>query len=217
MKLLVSYEAVDTDVPTAIDYRSATPMNEFNAGLLTRFGALNVRPDPINRCDGDNCSRADATALQRDVEQALSTIASQPAARLPVVDHMPEASLLLVDGDGEQAVYSLLRNRAHSNVAFMFGESLRYQPEKDTLTVYPGVLLSYPNFIFRVAHDDLKAFARTMQAVKSEKDFTRLVKRFGVRRTQTDFWTHFHAPLRYMEAHEPTQAGILDLNRYLNL
>ena len=46
---------------------------------------------------------------------------------------------------------------------------------------------------------------------------TALVERFGVRRTQTDFWTHFHAPLRYMEAHEPTQAGILDLNRYLNL
>ena len=99
----------------------------------------------------------------------------------------------------------------------MFGESLRYQPGKDTLTVYPGVLLSYPNFIFRVAHDDLSAFAGAMQAVESEKDFTALVERFGVRRTQTDFWTHFHAPLRYMEAHEPTQAGILDLNRYLNL
>ena len=217
LKLLVSYEDVDTEVPTAIDYHSATPMNEFNAGLLSQFGALNVRPDPINRCGGDNCSRADATALERDVEQALSAIASQPAARLPVVDHMPEASLLLVDGDGEQAVYSLLRNRAHSNVAFMFGESLRYQPEKDTLTVYPGVLLSYPNFIFRVERDDLKSFARAMRAVESKKDFIRLVERFGVRRTQADFWTHFHAPLRYMEAHEPTQAGILDLNRYLNL
>ncbi len=218
LKLLISYQDVDTDVPTAIDYRSATPMNEFNAGLLREFAALNARPDPINRCDGEDCSRAGATALERAVEQALSPIASRPAARLPVVDHMPEASLLLVDGDdGEQAVYSLLRNRAHSNVAFMFGESLRYQPEKDTLTVYPGVLLSYPNFMFRVARDDLKAFARAMQNVDSERDFTRLVDRFGVRRTRTDFWTHFHAPLRYMQAHEPTQAGILDLNRYLNL
>jgi len=218
LKLLISYQDVDTEVPTAIDYRTTTPMNEFNAGLLREFGALNARPDPINRCDGDDCSRADASALERAVEQALSPIASQPAARLPVVEHMPEASLLLVEGDdGEQAVYSLLRNRAHSNVAFMFGESLRYQPQKDTLTIYPGVLLSYPNFMFRVAENELPAFAEAIRNVEGEQDFTGVVERFGVRRTQPDFWTHFHAPVRYMEVHEPTQAGILDLNRYLNL
>ena len=56
-----------------------------------------------------------------------------------------------------------------------------------------------------------------MTNLQQLRHFTALVERFGVRRTQTDFWTHFHAPLRYMEAHEPTQAGILDLNRYLNL
>ena len=45
--------------------------------------------------------------------------------------------------DGAREVYSILRNRAHSNVAFMSAESLRYQPGLDTLTVYPEVLSSY--------------------------------------------------------------------------
>ncbi|MCQ6261417.1 fatty acid cis/trans isomerase [Alcanivorax sp. MM125-6] len=216
LKLLISYAEADTDTPTAIDYQTATPMNEFNAGLLEHFAAVNARPDPINRCGDDQCARSDASDLERRVETTLAPIASRPAADLPVVDWMPEASLLLVE-DGEDAtVYSLLRNRAHSNVAFMFGESLRYQPEKDTLTLYPGVLLSYPNFLFRVEAGELQAFADALAGARDEADFTALVERFGLRRTETDFWQHIHAPQRYMERHEPVQAGILDINRYGN-
>ncbi|MFP1683478.1 fatty acid cis/trans isomerase [Alloalcanivorax sp. C16-1] len=216
LKLLISYADADGETPTAIDYHSATPMAEFNAGLLSRFAAINARPDPINRCGDDECVRETASALERQVETALAPLASRPAADLPVINWMPEASLLLVDGDRDSTVYSLLRNRAHSNVAFLFGESLRYQPEKDTLTIYPGVLLSYPNFMFQVAAADLPAFAGAMEAARDEADFTALVERFGLRRTETDFWQRVQAPLRYMEQHEPIQAGILDLNRYGN-
>ena len=93
---------------------------------------------------------------------------------------------------------------------------LRYQPEKDTLTLYPGVLLSYPNFLFRVEAGELQAFADALAGARDEADFTALVERFGLRRTETDFWQHIHAPQRYMERHEPVQAGILDINRYGN-
>jgi hypothetical protein len=118
---------------------------------------------------------------------------------------------------GEQEIYSLFRNRAHSNVAFMMGESLRYQPPLDTLTLYPGVMASYPNFMFLVQDDQLQAFVSQMNAVKTEEDFTKLVDAYGIRRTHPEFWQYFHALDEYLEEHEPTQAGILDMNRYENL
>ena len=31
------------------------------------------------------------------------------------------------------------------------------------------------------------------------------------------FWTYFHDLTRYLEEHEPTEAGVLDMNRYENL
>jgi len=44
----------------------------------------------------------------------------------------------------------LIRNQELLNVAFIFGENLRREPEKDTLIVVPGFLGSYPNIFFGV-------------------------------------------------------------------
>ncbi|WP_197468733.1 fatty acid cis/trans isomerase, partial [Alcanivorax sp. HI0083] len=218
LRLAVSYESVDTTLPTDIPFDTSTPMNEFNDKLLTRFTELNARPDPINRCDGEHCQRADVSAWKQQADHTLSAISSRRAANLPVVNFMPEVSMVHVRGNqGEQEIYSLFRNRAHSNVAFMMGESLRYQPPLDTLTLYPGVLASYPNFMFLVQDDQLQAFVSQMEAVKTQEDFTKVVDAYGIRRTHPAFWQYFHALDQYLQEHEPTQAGILDMNRYENL
>ena len=131
---------------------------------------------------------------------------------------LPEVTMVRVEHhDGAQEVYTLFRNRAHSNVAFMMNEDMRYQPELDTITLYPGVLTSYPNFMFNLRTEDVDDFVKQMNAVEDGDDFTDLVTRFGVRRTHPRFWEYFHALTRYMEANEPTQAAVLDMNRYMNL
>ena len=76
---------------------------------------------------------------------------------------------------------------------------------------------SYPNFMFNLKADDTDAFVTAMTAVEDEGDFTRVVDRFGVRRTHPNFWTWFHDLTRYLETYEPTEAAILDMNRYENL
>ena len=118
---------------------------------------------------------------------------------------------------GKREAYSLVRNRAHSNVAFMTGESLRYQKGLDTLTIYPGVLTSYPNFMFNIAAQDVPAFVAAMEQVRDQAAFDQVVERWGIRRSHPQFWFYFHDLSRYIEETEPVEAGVLDMNRYKNL
>ena len=135
-----------------------------------------------------------------------------------MIDQLPEATLLRVElPAGEREVYSLLRNRAHSNVAFMLGEERRYQPALDTLTVYPGVLTSYPNFIFNVKAEQVAEFVAAMEQARDASAFAKLVERWGIRRTHPEFWRYFHDMSAYIQQTEPLEAGVLDMNRYENL
>lgn len=107
-------------------------------------------------------------------------LGSRPAGRLKIIHQLPEATLLRVElADGTREVYSLLRNRARSNVAFMYGEELRYQPALDTLTIYPGGLTSYPNFMFRLTAQEVPEFVRSMELVRDAQAFDSLVGRWG--------------------------------------
>ncbi|MOA32404.1 Fatty acid cis/trans isomerase (CTI) [compost metagenome] len=118
---------------------------------------------------------------------------------------------------GKREVYTALRNRAHSNVAFMMGESLRYQSGLDTLTIYPGVLSSYPNFMFDLKAGEAGAFVSALEQVREQADFDRVVERWGIRRSHPQFWFYFHDLDAYLRETEPVEAGVLDMNRYENL
>ena len=111
----------------------------------------------------------------------------------------------------------LPRNRAHSNVAFLLGEETRYQPGLDTLTVYPGVLSSYPNFMFNIPAGQVPAFVEAMERAQDEPAFERIVERWGIRRSHPQFWYYFHDLSQYIQETEPVESGVLDMNRYENL
>jgi hypothetical protein len=219
LKMLIDYESPDLRSPTAESYDTLNPKAELAKRLLQRFHRINASPDPINRCGGGNfCYRAAQPEYIRKSDQALSRLASTPARELPVIDSLPEISLLRIyRADGQREIYSMLRNRAHSNVAFMMGEDMRYQAQKDTLTIYPGVLGGYPNFAFNIPEAEVEDFVAAMRAVKSGKDFAAIVQRWGVRRTSPVFWEIFHDFTTYLKEKETTEAGILDMNRWENL
>ena len=218
IKLWLDYQSIDNDTPTALKLDKKDPKRDFAQQLLARYGDLNARPDPINRCAGAYCSRPDIAPVFQDAEQALSRLTSRPAAGLKVIEQLPEATMLRVEAaDGRREVYSLLRNRAHSNVAFMLGEAYRYQPGLDTLTIYPGVLSSYPNFMFDVLAADVPAFVAAMEQARDGAAFERIVQRWGIRRSHPQFWGYFHDLNDYIKETEPVEAGVLDMNRYENL
>ena len=112
---------------------------------------------------------------------------------------LPDATLVqIVHSDsqagGETELYTLVRNRRHSNVAFVLGESLRYEPEKDTLTVVPGLATVYPNFMFVVPAGELAQFAAAVadrSLVDSAGFVRRVVVKWGIRRSSPGFWSRF--------------------------
>jgi hypothetical protein len=218
VKMWLDYQKIDDDTPSGMKLDEKDPKRDFALKLAARAGTLNAAPDPINRCSSAYCSRPGISDSFAQVEQSLSHLTSRPAAGLKVIDYLPENTMLRIeDGTGKRVMYSMLRNRSHTNVAFLLGESYRYQPGLDTLTIYPGVLGSYPNFMFNVPAGDVSAFVAAMQQARHQVEFEKIVERWGVRRSHPLFWTYFHDLDRYVQETDPVEAGVLDMNRYENL
>ncbi len=212
------YQAIDSETPTGLDLPLENTWQVFGQQLLAHSATLNVTPDPINRCSGSACFNPALPPALQDAEQSLSRLTPLPAGAAPFILQLPEVTMLRVElPDGSRKVYSLLRNRAHTNVAFMLGESLRYEPEEDSLTVAPGVLGSYPNFLFNLKSAEVAQFVDSLLQVNDQTGFRQLVERWGVRRTHPQFWTYFNDLSQYIQDTDPIQAGVLDMNRFENL
>ena len=92
----------------------------------------------------------------------------------------------------------------------------RRTPHEDTLTVVRGVLGSHPNAFYVVPHARIAAFVDQVAALGGEADYAALQQEFGVRRTDPDFWSTSDRITEIYRAGWPSEAGLLDLNRYEN-
>lgn len=218
LKFGVFYEDIDDESPSQEKFLTDNPKQELVTRMLERFKPVNDMPhDPLNRCQNLKCSRPDQSAWIQRVDQALSTLAARPASELRGILHLPEVTFVRVrDEHNNPTVYTLLRERAHSNVAFMLGERLRYQPDKDRLTIFPGITGSYPNFIFDVPEDDIDKFVSQLGNADKSSHFVQIVNTWGVRRTHPNFWEILHDITAWQKERQPLLAGIFDINRYEN-
>jgi len=218
LKVAKTYEIVNEDMPVQIPYRTSDPKAEFVALVSAHLKSAVGSADVLNRCKQAPCYRADASTAERQAETSLQSLASKPASldTMRFIDFLPDVSFLRVStGKPDQDLaYTLVRNKTHSNVAFMLDEETRREPDQDTLTVYRGLLGSYPNFMFNVPLDRVEAFAAALHAVHTREQFMALVSRYGLSRTHPQIWTHFHWFVDYMRRNSPVEAGIYDLNRY---
>ncbi len=159
------------------------------------------------------CERSGASPAQRQVDAQLQTLAS---VRGPFVRYLPDLSLLRVRdaASGDVLVYTIVHDKAHKNVAFMFGEKSRRLPKDDILTILSGYYGSYPNFFFDVPLPSIGDFARQLRAVDGDAAFEAFVARWGVRRSSPRFWATADWFQTDFAARQPILAGLLDLDRY---
>ncbi|GAA3706323.1 fatty acid cis/trans isomerase [Oceanisphaera sediminis] len=221
IKLFTSYADVDEQTPSRIEVTPRQPLADFGQQVLTALAPVAGPVDSLNRCQQPDCVKPDEPSTvngrQQDIEYQLKRLTGVTAARLPAIQWLPEVTLLRIESGDQRQIYSLIHNRDHTNVAFMLGENLRLRPENNTLTILPGVVGSYPNFIFNVKQEELPEFVTALITMKRAEDIHPLADRFGIRRTHPRFWFYFHDMHRYLQQTTPLEAGILDMNRYLNL
>lgn len=158
-----------------------------------------------------------------DLEAGPSEIVDElrPLSRLQgrTVSWLPQTTFLSVTGvpgADSPAVYSLLANSAHSNISQPFAEQQRRLLDEDTLTVAHGFIGAYPNALFQLNRSELPQFRAAVAGLGSERDFQRLMDRFGIRRTDGRFWRHSDTLHRTYRQVAPIDAGLFDYNRLEN-
>ena len=134
-----------------------------------------------------------------------------------VVRSLPEVSYILLESEkyGDR-IYSLLRHDAHKNIASLLNEQDQRLPHLDTAELYRGVLGSYPSIIFRVAERDKFDFVNTFIDANSGEKFTALIARYGVRRSNPDFWKVSDKLHQLYYQQDAVDYGLLDYNRLEN-
>jgi hypothetical protein len=218
-KISKLYEIVNEDMPVDIPYKGDDPKEEFVSLVTARLQAAAGPPDVLNRCPDAPCYSADASPTLRRIERSLQTLSPRPAAEpgMRFVDFMPDVAFLRVvpeDPKQEAQAYTLIRNKAHSNVAFMFDEEQRRERDDDTLTVYRGLLGSYPNFFFNVPLAQLEDFTEALHSATTEQQYRDIVARYGLPRMHPAIWDNFQWFVDYMQQTQPLAAGVYDLSRY---
>ncbi|HKP58747.1 MAG TPA: fatty acid cis/trans isomerase [Polyangiales bacterium] len=128
----------------------------------------------------------------------------------------PETSILIVvEPNGAEQYFSLLRDSALTNVAQLFDEEDRRVPAEDALCVVPGILGAYPNQFFKVTRAELPAFIEQVHRLGAAAGYAELRKRFGVSRANPSFWSISDGVYDGYRRREPLEAGLLDYNRLL--
>lgn len=186
-------------LPSPLTYRTAQPKLELFDALKTRMARV------LNR---DHDLKASGLSQSSLAELAKINDVRGIAAAL-----MPQSSLIKVNGHG---LLSVLSNSAYTNISSMFHEDARHLVDEDTLTIANGVVGAYPNIFLSVNEAEIPELVRRIAQLQSETDYSQLLDRFGVRRTNPDFWKLSDEILSDYARSEPLTSGILDYSRYEN-
>jgi hypothetical protein len=221
LKLRYVFPLVDRFAPTGVIYRNqARAKVEFVERVINEHlpPPVRGRPDALNWKTLRLPQGGVISALTAP-EQALRQIASIKATSArPFARFLPDLAVVLVrSADSDARLYSLVHNREHANISWILGETERFAPQEDSLTVRAGVLGGYPNMFFVVAENETQQFATAVARLKSAADYERLVDTFGVRRSDEKFWSVYDAINSTHLASDPVRAGTLDLTRYAHV
>lgn len=132
------------------------------------------------------------------------------------ISYLPQASVLLIENRRKAYWFSLIHHNAHEHITEVFVESKARMPELDNLTVMPGIVSAYPNAFYHIKADEIDDFAAAIGQLTSEQDYSRFMARFGVRRTNKDFWTFSDRVHEYYKHAAGVEYGLLDYNRLEN-
>ncbi|MEA2115546.1 MAG: fatty acid cis/trans isomerase [Thermodesulfobacteriota bacterium] len=151
-----------------------------------------------------------------DVLQGFRAISAPGSALLSHFNnHSANLAYVRIRRDkGDDLVLSIVVNRWHANVTYLFGEKNVLDAAKDRADILPGFIGSYPNYFFNVHVSDLPDFLHLLSSKKiEEKDIERFLG-YGINRANPGFWEEYDWFQQRFFHDQPIQAGRFDLNRY---
>lgn len=204
------------DHETRVHYETTDYIKEFFNQVRQRLGKAAGPEDSINQCQQSDCLRANTTPTQQQVDAAMRSLTKLKGFE---VTALPEMSLLRVktgkpEGD---LVYTLLIDRAYSNISKMVTLGSTRLPEHDKLTVVPGFVGSYPNFFFSVDISQLEQFVAAVRDARSQTAIEAIYQTYGIRRSNAEIWQYSDWFNQQHPKYRGLEAGLLDMNRYENL
>jgi hypothetical protein len=199
------------ELATGVEYKTDDPEKEFLDQAIAHVADAIPTDDPI--------ARPKPGAKADQVTQAWQLIhraADRQGAWFKTM--LPQATFLRVDSKGKKpSFYTLALDWYIVNTESIAG-SLNHDADlgKDKVTIVPGTAGYYPNFMFRIDEEDVMEFAKKLTAANDKKDFLAVVDRWGVRRTNPEFWSLFHSATDYVRRTSPKRAAVFDANRYVD-
>ena len=188
---------------TNIHYKTDQPQSELLGLISQLMSGIKDQGYDIN----------ETNTLDQYLDE-MNILSAMPNA---AIQHLADVTFLSIeDAAGNLETFTLLRNKAHTNVASLFNEKNNRAPEKDTLTIVNGFLGAYPNAFWHVSDQKLNELVNDANRIESVHDYARFMTNYGVRRTSRDFWQHsdkLHATFRKVA---PIDFSMFDYNRLEN-
>ena len=188
---------------TNIKYKTDHPESELLDLISRRLLGIKDQGYDINASNTPN-----------DYLEEIKILSAMPNT---AIQQLSDATFLSIeDNNGDIRSFTLLRDKAHSNVASLFNEKNNRLPEKDKLTIVNGYLGAYPNTFWHVSDQKLNELVNDANRMGGVRDYTKFMTNYGVRRTSKDFWRHsdkLHDNFRQIS---PINFSMFDYNRLEN-
>jgi hypothetical protein len=207
-----------TDTELIKGYKTDDAQRELYQAVAKRLGDIAIDKGSISRCSNKKCIDAKGRKILR-VEKAIRGDAK---SNHKIARFSPDLVFIRVLMGGEpedDLAYSVIFNKAYKTVSNML-ETADLRDERDyefdTITTLPWLEGSYPSFFYVVKLDEIESFTAEYRAISDRKDHEEFIMRYGIRRTNEDFWLHADWFNEQYKREQPVLSGLFDLNRYLN-
>jgi len=198
---------------TGIIYTTDDPKKEFFEKIQKYVGPAANVDDYLNRCPEKNCVDENSSPLEQRADLALQKITGLLGPEIQVVPDVTFIHVVTNNHDNDQA-YTVIRNKALSNISFMFGEERRRIVDDDTLTLVMGYLGSYPNAFCRVHIEQIEDFVEDFLKIKDQLSYYNFARQYAIGRTSPNFWVESDWHYEKYLKDEPVEAGLFDMYRF---
>ncbi|WP_136809010.1 fatty acid cis/trans isomerase [Desulfosediminicola flagellatus] len=212
----------DAGMPSGIAFSTDTPRQEFIEYVVKEHikPETHITFDPVNYLPAgvEYPPLPDQYVTLADYLQAFRSV-SQPGTKFVSLVNDYNANVVYIrvrKNDGNDVVISMIMNRWHDNVAYLFKEADTLKPEKDRADFIQGFHGSYPNYFIDITQDKLEDFFDLMTNLDTieEDEARRRFNSYGVNRANPNFWEVYDWFQSRFDDDQPVQSGLFDLNRY---